>query len=373
VISLKQRQKPAGILTSAASYKIVESVADRQWDEFVARHPQGNIFQSRHMYDVYQNARDYFPLKLFALNQADGQLSGVLSAVVVNEINGLLSSFSSHSIIQGGPLILPGLRNSPAPLLIAEHDKLTSKKALYSETRNMYDIKRTLEGLKDYVYEDHLNYIIRLDQPEQGLWRQLCRSKKNHINKAKKLNLAIEEMDNRRQLPLFYRLVKETYRHARIPLAHISLFESAFDVLSSRGMIKFFLARYQGQYIAAQVFLLFKSLVYAWYAGASRRYLTFHPNEYITWQVLKWGKNQGYQVFDFGGAGNPAIKYGPRVYKREFGGQEVNFGRHRNIYQPLRMKITDIGFNLYQKLSILNNYFPLDVLQNILSKIKTPF
>jgi serine/alanine adding enzyme len=337
-----------------SNYKIATSIEDSKWDDFVYKHPQGNIFQTRFMYEVYLNTKNYQPINLFVSSQDTGQLCGVLCGVIINESGGILKNFSSHSIIQGGPLILSGYEKLLLPLLVKEYDRLSQRKTLYCEIRNMYDVKQNLDLLKGYIYEDHLNYLIRLNQPEDILWRKLHRAKKNHINKAMKMGVNIKELNDGESLTIFYRLIKETYNNAKIPLADYSLFKSAFDILSPKGMVKYIVAEYENKTIGAQVFLTYKDTIFAWYLGASKEHLIYHPNEYLTWWVFKWGKANGYKLFDFGGAGKPGVKYGPRNYKREFGGEEVNYGRNKIVYKPLEAKISNLGFRVYRKLLALN-------------------
>ena len=175
---------PVTTIRRSVRYQIVNTIKDAQWDDFVNNHPQGNIFQSRYMHAVYQNTRNYHPLTLFGIDPITGQICGVLSSIIVSETGRFLSSFSSHSIIQGGPLILPGQENILLPLLLEEHDKVCRNKALYSETRNIYNIKEYMEGMKSYQYIDHLNILIKLNQSETDLWHKLHRAKRNQIGRA---------------------------------------------------------------------------------------------------------------------------------------------------------------------------------------------
>ena len=332
------------------SFSIENAFDDKRWDDFILNHPYGNIFQSHNMYEVYRNTKNYYPIKIFAINQATDELNGVLNAVVVCEVGGFLSNFSAHSIIQGGPIILPGLEKEIVPLLVTEHDRLSRRKALYSEIRNLNDFKDTLRSITDYKYEDHLNFLLNLDQSETDLWHQLHQSRKKNIKRAAKENVIVEEMLEREFLNVFYKLLQETYMEVRIPLAHISLFEAAFDILYPAKMIKFFLARQGNKYIGARAILLYKNIIYDWYAGAAKDALEAHPNDYLVWHILKWGIDNGYKQFDFGGAGKPDVEYGPREFKRRFGGELVNYGRHINVYSPKKMEIVKRGFEVYRKL-----------------------
>jgi lipid II:glycine glycyltransferase (peptidoglycan interpeptide bridge formation enzyme) len=245
---------------------------------------------------------------------------------------------------------LEGLEKEIIPLLISEHDRLCRHKALYSEIRNMRDAKEQFCGLADYRFEDHLNFLINLDQKEEQLWKKMHHGRRHSIKIALKNNLSVEEMYNKDLLPIFYEQLKATYKHARIPLADITLFESAFESLFPIDMIKFFLVKHESRYIGGLVILLFNHVVYSWYGGALMEYIGLQATSFVDWHSIIWGKTNGCSLFDFGGGGNPKINYGPRYYKESFGGELVNFGRYKNIYKPIRMKTTDIGFEIYRRL-----------------------
>ena len=46
--------------------------------------------------------------------------------------------------------------------------------------------------------------------------------------------VTVEELTERADLPEWYELLRQTYRRARVPVPHRSLFEAAFDVLQPR-------------------------------------------------------------------------------------------------------------------------------------------
>jgi serine/alanine adding enzyme len=332
-------------------YRIVTSIPDDEWDRYITQHPRGNIFQSRMLYEVYERTKNYYPMKLFSINHTTGKLSGVLTSVVICEENRFFHKFTSHSVLQGGPLLSPGIENEAISQLIDEYDRRSQKMALYSEIRNLSDVRDELGNVENYTYEDHLNYLIDLNNSEEELWHKLHQSRRKNINRAQRWGVVIEEMNEERYLPIFYDLLRETYEEARIPLADKSLFIQAFRILYPKNHLKVFLARKGENYIAARAILLFKDTLYDWYAGARRDGLSAYPNDYLVWHILKWGRSRGYHIFDFGGAGKPGVAYGPREFKRRFGGELVNFGRYKAVYSPVRMKISDIGFRIYQKLA----------------------
>ncbi len=102
----------------------------------------------------------------------------MLTSVIINEVGGILSNVSAHSIIQGGPLVLQEKEKQILPILITEHDKFFRKKALYNEIRNLNDKKDTLDYLSNYKFEGELNFLINLNQNQDGLWQQIHQSRR---------------------------------------------------------------------------------------------------------------------------------------------------------------------------------------------------
>jgi len=48
--------------------EITESPDTKQWSEFVLDHPQGNIFQTPEMAEVYRRTKNYEPVTLAAID-----------------------------------------------------------------------------------------------------------------------------------------------------------------------------------------------------------------------------------------------------------------------------------------------------------------
>ena len=113
------------------------------WSNFVANHPQGNIFQTPEMYLIYKRTKNYYPIVVS--NIEGGVLTGISLAVVQREISGFLGFFSSRSIIWGGPLVK---RESSIPKMLDFYSKIIEKNALYTQIRNISDVPRTHKDFK---------------------------------------------------------------------------------------------------------------------------------------------------------------------------------------------------------------------------------
>ena len=332
-------------------FDIIDSHNVTQWSDFVYNHPHGNIFQTPEIAEVYKRTKNYEPISLAVIDES-GEMLAILLAVVRYEMSGILGTFSARSIIQGGPLFVEDERGADAlKELMKGYDKIARKKALYTEIRNMCDTSAIgdIFSKMGYEYEDHLNFLVDLTKPKEELWSNLSKSKRRFIKKARKEGVTVEEIKNRELISSFYDLLQRTYKNAKIPLADISLFESAFDILTAKNELKLFMAKYEDEYIGGIMCLIYKGVITEWYVTGSRAHSKLYPSEMVTWHPIEWGSENGYHTFDFLGAGKPDEEYGVREFKKQFGGQLVNFGRYKKIHAPIRMRIAEKGFKVYRK------------------------
>ena len=333
--------------------EITNSPDIKQWSEFVYNHPQGNIFQTPEMVDVYKRTKNYEPICLAVVDSSD-EILVVLVAVVIKEVGGIVGSFSAHLRINQGPLFLEDERGIEAAKVLMEYyEKIARKKALYTEVRsirNTSEFSNLFNGL-GYEYEERLNFLINLNRPEEEIWRNIHKSRRKGINRAKKKGIIIEKIEDKEDISSFYDIVAGTYKRVSVPLADYSFFEAMFELLVQKNMADFYFAKYNGESVGARVVLKYKDSIYDWYAGSLPTDEPLYVNEALVWYILKAGANNGYHVFDFGGAGKPNEEYGVREFKRRFGGDLVNFGRYKKIHSPIKLKIAEKGFGIYKKIS----------------------
>ncbi|NTV84052.1 MAG: aminoacyltransferase, partial [Bacteroidales bacterium] len=83
----------------------VEKLNQLGWGGFVATHPEGTVFQSPDMYELFQKSARMKPVVLGVIDTGTGSLKGILLAVIIRELSGLAGYFSSRTVIYGGPLI----------------------------------------------------------------------------------------------------------------------------------------------------------------------------------------------------------------------------------------------------------------------------
>lgn len=332
---------------------ITQTLLEVKWRCFVDEYPQGNVFHTPEMFQVFARAKGHRPT-LWAVTDNDGEVLALLLPVQITLRGGFLRRLTTRAVVYGSVLYDPSPVGEEAlATLLRTYTQEVDHEVLFTELRNLSDLSAVQPVLNDcgFVYEDHLNYLIDLDHPIEQVMQGIGARTRKHIQRGlKKQEVVMEEITERGQMGVCYDLLRKSYAAARVPLADQSLFEAAFDVLYSRSMVKFWLARVGDAYVATSVELLHKGVMYGWYGGVDRSYAGYTPGELLMWHVLKWGVENGYRLYDFGGAGRPDVEYGVRDFKAKFGGELVCYGRNICVHAPALLHLSRWGYAAYRRL-----------------------
>lgn len=316
-----------------------------KWDAFIGAFPGVTIFQSRSM-------RDY-------LNNIPGNKAGSIALLEGNVVKGILvycfyrekgwkGIFSKRCIVVGGPLVS---QNDPAVLglLIRRLTELScSEKAIYTEIRNSWPLipDQITMRAQGYIYKPHLNILVDLRQEEKTLLQQMHPKRAANIRRARKKGVMVRELVKEEEWMSGYKLIQKTYRRINLPAAGPELFLNLRKQVPDKSRV--FAAFLGEQMIAARFYLLSGNIVYDWYAGSDEKFHRFQPNDLLPWEVMKWGKRNGFCTYDFGGAGRPGIDYGVRTYKERFGGRQVEPGRFQIVHRKVLYKLGHWGIRFYK-------------------------
>lgn len=330
------------------TFSISERPARAAWQRFVADHPDGNIFQTPAFAEVVAGTEDWTSRPLALVDANNGEMAALWPAVLTTVLGGLLRPLATRAVLFGGMLVAPGRRGEEAlAALLPAVNRRAWGRFLFTELRHQAAVTAWQAPLAaaGFHWEPHLNFLIDLRQSEEALWQGLSSSARRNVRSAQKKGVSAVTVSDQAGVETFYGLLCKVYAHAAVHLTDISLFRRAFEVLGPQGQFQIVLALADGIAIGGRASLLYKGRLLDWYAGADREAARFYPNDFLVWHLLQWGHAQGYQVFDFGGAGHPDKPYGVRDFKERFGGQSVNYGRSIKIHAPwyhLAVKAYDI-------------------------------
>jgi hypothetical protein len=332
---------------------IVDQLPQQLWRDYVDKHPQGRVFHTPEMHQVFEKAKKHVPILRAAVDES-GHLLALFPPVQVT-VDGIFPRRLTTRAVAYGSLLYnqDETGRKAVEALLHSYTEEVGGQTLLTELRNLSDlsaIQPVLIGC-GFEYEDHLNFLIDLDRSVKKVMQSIgSRTRKNIRRGLRKDEIVIEEIIDRNKISVAYDLIQKSYAYAQVPLADQSLFQAAFDVLHPKDMVKFWLARLDDVYVGASVELLHRDVMYGWYGGVDRDYSSHVPGELLTWHILKWGAEHGYRMYDFGGAGKPDEDYGVRDFKAKFGGKLVCFGRNTYVHSPLLLRISEVGYQVYRRL-----------------------
>jgi serine/alanine adding enzyme len=303
-----------------------------------------SIFQSPEFFTVLKNTEGFVP---FYIKTGGAGKNLFVQGYITQEKNLIKNFFTRRAIIFGNPggdemderslgLLLTQLRNDLAG------------KAIYIEFRNLTDQSnyRDIYAASRFQYEDHLNILVDLTKTEDDLWKELTAKRRNGIRRAIKEGTTFRVSNDLETLQECYSILSEVYLRAKLPLYKYSFFYNLFTVLKDEAKLHLFIAEFDGEVIGCMIALGYMGVLYDFYAGARKEYYHKYPNDLIPWEVFRWAKNNGYHQFDFGGCGKPNVPYSVRDYKKQFGGEMVNWGRFRLILNKPLYKFGEFGVRL---------------------------
>ena len=333
--------------------KVINDIDKEQWSEFVFNHPDGNIFHTPEMMEVFRRAKGFKP-KLWAAVGEGEDIQAIFLPVQNTVINHfLLRWLTTRAVLFGSALCAPTPEGKEAlDILLSAYNRKIGRSILFTELRNLSDmsdlqpilIKNGLE------YEEHLNFLIDLTKSKKEIWNNIRSNAQRNIRKSDKSGVKIEAVTEQSGVLEAYTVLQQVYSRIQVPLPDQSLFQAAFDILYPKGMFKAFLAKVDDSVIGALTLLIYKDVIIYWYTGTLREFSSYRPSDFLVWHALEFGLENKYHTFDFGGGGKPDEEYGVRDFKAKFGGDLVSFGRNKIVHSPLKLQASKVGYELFRKI-----------------------
>jgi len=328
-----------------------EELDRSDWLAFLDAQRDVSIFHTPEMHRVWAAAPCHRPT-LWVARLSSGAIGAMLPVVDVSVVDGPLRSWTTRTVAYGGVVCDTSSPEGSAALraLLARY-RTMSAPAMFTELRHVVDVGAIAPDLRaaGFVHERHLNYLIHLDRPRAELWSALSRTARQRVRSAERKGVRVVDAANDAEVDAAYALLDAVYRSAHVPLAPRGLFDAAMQTLHPIGSLRVVVAMVDDQVIAARFLLCHRDRVLDWYAGSDRRYANYSGNELLVWNTLCWAQDQGYTLFDFGGAGKPDEPYGPREFKAKFGGDLVDHGRDVLVHRPARLAVTRTGYAVTRK------------------------
>ncbi|MCL5029852.1 MAG: peptidoglycan bridge formation glycyltransferase FemA/FemB family protein [Bacteroidetes bacterium] len=316
----------------------------KEWQDFITQEEKSNIFSSPEMNQVFNLSDGVKSFPLFAIE--NNKIAAAVFPVLVKIKTPLPERFTNRIIIYSSPIYIKDKSGIDGlQILFNEIKKLAKKEAVFIEIRNSesFPIDENKSLMEGFSYIPYQNYLIDLKKGAEHIWNSLGTYTRNHIRRSEKNNITVREIHDD-ELDIVISLLGKLYQRKNIPFIDKSIFHYAYKILKPKNYIRVTVMDNRSQIIAARITLNFNRTVYDWYAASDPNFNNYYPNEALAWNAMKWGCDNHYEIFDFGGGAIRGQEYGPAKFKEKFHGELVEYGRYRFI---INKPIYLLGSKLY--------------------------
>jgi len=263
--------------------------------EYFLHHPKGSFFQSTDYYNFYKSLPAYEPVLLVSKDDSNN-INGSLIALVQKEKGYLKGKLTSRCVIYGGPICD---NDELSGLLIDELNNYLSRKVIYTEFRNLFDLTESKDVFKKngFEYKEHFNFVVSIGSIEEN-FKKLNANRKRQIKKSIKSGVEIVIAKEMSEVKEFYLILKNLYKEkVKKPLPAFSFFEHFF-LMPDLG--KYFLIKFDRKIIGGIMCPIFKETLYEWYVcGLDTEYKDQSPSVLATWAPIEYAAENGLNILIF--------------------------------------------------------------------------
>lgn len=194
-------------------------------------------------------------------------------------------------------------------------------------------------------------YVMKTDltpEPEELLASFKSKWRYN-IRLAGRRGVRVRE-GTRDDLPRFYELLEGTAERDEFGVRSYEYFEMMYDLLEPEGMLKLFVAEFEGEVIAGDILLRMGDEAVYVYGASDRDYHKHMPNHLLQWEEMKWARSAGCTTYDFRGVsrevdGEPIGELGGlNRFKRGFAAEYMEYiGEYDLVFSPTWYRVYQIA------------------------------
>jgi hypothetical protein len=283
----------------------------RQIDSFADR----TVFQTREWVHFVAETQGAAPVLVRFTDS--GKTVGYFTGLTFTRlgVKVLGSSFPGWATPYMGFNLVPGASRAEA-LAAVEQMAWNELKCLHIEVSDPHFDPKDGEAL-GFKTSYYISYRTDLTKTEGELFQSMDSACRRCVRKAEKSGVIIEEAHDLAFADEYYEQLKDVFaKQGLVPTYDVERVRSLVRNLEPSGNVLLLRARDpEGKCIASGIFPGFNQIVEFWGNASFRTYQGFRPNEFIQWYVMRYWKNRGATIYDWGGEGTYKEKYGCIPYR----------------------------------------------------------
>jgi lipid II:glycine glycyltransferase (peptidoglycan interpeptide bridge formation enzyme) len=325
----------------------------KQWDDFVAQHPNGHLLQTWGWGELKAGI-GWYPIR-FALCDVEQQQMMAAAQVLCRPAGRLPLRAGHFAYIPKGPVL-----DWSQPLLcdalfsqlnhhLGNRGALALRIELPQEANiaGSEDIRTRVISLGFHpapAKQPVRTILLNLAPNEETLLARMKEKWRYNVRLAARKGVTVRVAQSADDVRAWYKLLQTTSERDKFGIHTLAYYLQAWQIFATCNQARLLLAEYQGQLLGGIfVALLAKQAIYLYGASANeQRHLM--PNYLLQWEAIRWARQEGAALYDFWGI--PATDdddedmAGVYRFKRGWGGEIVSFlGAYEHDYHPFVMRL----------------------------------
>jgi FemAB-related protein (PEP-CTERM system-associated) len=320
--------------------RFYQDIDKERWDSYVMDHPNGTFFHLIGWKVVVERTFHHKSYYLIAESNDDTATSRHRATSIESDSNialqrhdntGTNPSNSSNAIVGVLPLFsvksflfcksLVSLPFAAYGGILADNQEVANqlfekaKGITCSDGLDYLELRNRDGGIENLPFKELYVFFRReiLEDLESNM-TAIPRKSRRMIRQGEKAGLTYE-FGREKLLPEFYEIFARSYHRLGSPVFSLELFKNLLRELKGQANI-LLVKNPEGKSISGVLTFYYKDQVLPYYAGSLFEYRDLAPNDYMYWQLMKYGCENGYKLFDFGRSKTDTGSYD---FKRHWG------------------------------------------------------
>ena len=189
---------------------------------------------------------------------------------------------------------------------------------------------------KDALIQPRYNMILKLSgYDEETIMERFSGKTRNRIRGGLKKGLEAEWGRSDDHLRRFYEIYLYMTRRNRLTPRSWEYFIKMRDAFPQ---LRVYISRHEGEDLSAGITINYFGKLYYLYAGSNDQKRNLGPNQFLNYEMIRWGLSEGAEQYDFGGVLAPDKSDGLYEFKIGFcdkDGMTEYIGEIDKVYKPL--------------------------------------
>ena len=274
-----------------------------KWDQYVKSIPHGTFFHLTGWKKVIEATFGFKAVYLYA--DQDNVIKGVLPLFFVDNLLFGKSLISVPFGVYGG---IVG-EDPQVETLLLEHGKDLARSLNARHLELRHDQKNDLPlPVKELYVTFQREIFSDLDKNLAAVPRKQRRM----IRQASSHGLTFQA--DTECLKEFYHIYAHSLRNLGTPVFPFRFFQAIQQEFGEQ--CKIFSVWYEEKMVAGVLTFFYNQTILPYYGGALREYRSFAVNDFMYWELMRYGAEHGYTLFDFG---RSRVGAGSYNFKRHWG------------------------------------------------------